>query len=214
MYSLSQKKEYVNPYRHGVNIGNFVEDIIAQDLVSMYKRRKPDYSMYLSETRDKYCDPSLLPNKNIKAESNRKPNFDLNIDFSKRTMKDINDQIEQNIINNNNRMTYLTKTMEKKKADTKDSLLASEVSHFLGENKDNKMEDYLCNSQRDSILSKYSAYSLDVQKQIGTQTDKFIKKDLVGLYFTTRSGQANHLLRGHGPFQNNWVKTENISVKE
>jgi len=34
------------------------------------------------------------------------------------------------------------------------------------------------------------------------------------LYFTTKSGQANHLLKGHGPFQNKFTHTEHISVKE
>lgn len=215
MFSMTSRKEYVNPYRQGVLISNYVEDLIAQDLVKKHKQTLPNLNHYLSETKEKYSDPSTVFNKNIKAESNRKPNFDLNIDFSKRTMKDINEQIQQNIINNNNRLSYLAKTQSNnrtQKFSIGEDLKNNKILDDL--NKDNKTEDFLCNTQRNNILSKYSDYSINVQNQIGKQTDSFIKKDLVGLYFTTRSGLANNLLRGHGPNQYNFVKTEHISVKE
>ena len=200
MFQASSRKEYVNPYRHGVYIGNFVEDIIAMDLVEKHKQTLPDINRYKSETREKFCDPGILENKNIKHESNRKPNFDLNIDFNKKTMQEINDQIKQNIVNNNNRANLIEKSNNKKTIFEKE--------------KDNKVEDFLCNTQRNNILSNYSNYSVDVQNHIGKQTDGFIRKDLVGLYFTTRSGLSNNILRGHGAYQNNWSKTEHISVKE
>ena len=225
MYSLSSKKEFVNPYRHGVSIGNYVEDLIAKDRVKDHKKENPDLNNYLSEMRDKYCGPKSTYNKNIKEETNRKPKFDLNIDFSKNSMKDIDDQIGQNIVSNNNRLAYLAKTIisteggqnnDKKDQANKSNSSISELSKILNDqnHKDNKTEDFLMNTQRNNILSKYSDYSIDVQNQIGKQTDGFIKKDLVGLYFTTRSGLSNHLLRGHGPDQNKFVVTENISIKE
>lgn len=212
-YTLQSRKEYVNPYRHGVYIGNFIEDLISQDLVKKHKEATPDLNQYVSEVRDKYCNPSTVFNKNIKAESNRKPNFDLNIDFSKKTMQDINSQIQQNIVNNNNRLAYLEKSNQAS-GNTSTSLSNHNSKIQEDMKKDNKMEDFLCNSQRDNILSNYSDYSMEIQKQIGKQTDNFIRKDLVGLYFTTRSGQANNLLKGHGPNQYNFDKNEFISVKE
>eukprot|EP00340_Litonotus_pictus_P003687 CAMPEP_0170516600 /NCGR_PEP_ID=MMETSP0209-20121228/2779_1 /TAXON_ID=665100 ORGANISM="Litonotus pictus, Strain P1" /NCGR_SAMPLE_ID=MMETSP0209 /ASSEMBLY_ACC=CAM_ASM_000301 /LENGTH=205 /DNA_ID=CAMNT_0010801549 /DNA_START=146 /DNA_END=760 /DNA_ORIENTATION=+ len=148
---------------------------------------------------DKYSDPRRVINKNVKEESNRKPNFDLNIDFGKTSMKSINELIEQNIINNQNKISYMKNTTS---------------SNLSTLNKDNKVEDFLCNTQRSNIMSKFSDYSMGVQNQIGTQTNDFIKKDLVGLYFTTRSGLANNLLRGHGPNQHNFDKTEHISMKD
>lgn len=253
MYTLSSKKDYVNPYRHGVNIGNFVEDLIGKDLVHKHNQTPLDIKMYVSETREKYSSPSKIFNRNIKAESNRKPNFDLNIDFSRKTMKDINEQIEQNIINNNNRLLYLSKTSNKNnfgnnsntsnirgsgnnvgnignnistnntdnnslysnnKNINSNNISTEEQSQINELNKDNKMEDFLCNTQRSNILSKYSDYPIKVQDQIGKQTNGFIKKDLIGLYFTTKSGLANNLLKGHGPRQQEFEKTEHISVKK
>lgn len=249
MYSLTTKKEYHNPYRHGVNIGNFVEDLIGKDLVHKHNQTPLDIKMYVSETRDKYCHPGSIFNKNIKAESNRKPNLDLNIDFSRKTMKDINQQIEQNIINNNNRILYLSKTgnhtgssyntnsFNSNLNNNSNSVNANNVMNEITNSqpdslninkevstreqsqmndliKDNKMEDFLCNTQRSNILSKYSDYPIKVQDQIGNQTNNFIKKDLIGLYFTTKSGLANNLLKGHGPRQKEFEHTEHISVKE
>lgn len=204
MYQINTKKEYLNPYRHGVLIANYVEDIYGLDLINSYRNFKIDNKQYVSETREKFCNPKYIINKNVKEESNRKPNFDLNIDFNKKTMSDINDQIKQNIINRDNRIKLINKNSE---IEDKSKLL--DLS-----SKDSKLEDFLINAKRNNTLSNYSDYSSEVQNQVGKQVEGFAKKDLVGLYFTTRSGLANNLLRGHGPFQNKWSKTEHVSVKE
>lgn len=209
MFNVQSRKEYINPYRHGVLIGNFVEDIYGKDLVKKYASEKT-YANYLSECHDKYKNPKLVPNKNInlKYEGGMKPNFDLNIDFSIKTIADIRDQIEKRdkeILENN-------KTNEFKLNDESQIEENSDVNNQSIQNISKKKDPFII-TQRDTIMSNYKDMSCDLKKNIGDQVESFVKKDLVGLYYTTKSGLVNNLLRGHGPDQSKFNSNEYISVK-
>ena len=181
MFAAQTKKDFLNPYKHGVLIGNYVEDIFGQDLVKKYQIEK-EYSNYISETTDKFKNPCLVPNKNIRVtpQEKVKPNFDFNINFSKKTIQDIKDQID----------------LQDKQADHL-QLSASNLSI----------------SQREKIMEKFQELPEEIKHDLKPQVEKFVNKDLVGLYFTNKTGLANHLLKGHGPNQENFKSRENISVK-
>lgn len=185
MFSLQSKKEYINPYRHGVLIGNFVEDIIGQDLVSKYKTEKP-YTNYKSEFSDRFTDPKAAKNnKDLcpKAQS-VKAFYDVNIDFSKKTLKDIQEQI---LIKQNSKIEPKSQTQRE--------------------------SDPFSSTQREKVLSRLDVKD-DIKSEIGPQVEDFTKKDLIGIYYTTKSGLKNSLLKGHGPNQHNFSYNEYISVKK
>lgn len=181
MFIPSNRKEYVNPYRHGTLIGNYVEDMFGQDLLLKYKSSKP-YTNYISESMDQYRNPNSIVNKNIKETPNEKlkPDFDFNIDFSKTTMEDIRKQIDLN-----------EKKEKKEKCEGND--LVTNQSHHVIQN----------------LIHVPDQMKNTLQPEIS----KFIKEDLKGLYFTSQSGIASHLLKGHGKNQSDLSKSEYYSIK-
>jgi hypothetical protein len=86
------KKVYHNPYRHGVLIGNYSEDIFGQDLQKKLQNNQLDKNHFVSEQRQKYQWPELKE-MHIKDQANdftskNNSNFDLNIDFTKKNLED------------------------------------------------------------------------------------------------------------------------------
>jgi hypothetical protein len=110
-FSASTTKGNFNPYRHGVLMGNFVEDDFGMDLQKRYQTestvqgsgyKKP---FPISEFTDKYRWPVkgketfvLDYNEKIKANNTY---FNKNIDFTKTDCNDYVKQLQDNNTNNN-----------------------------------------------------------------------------------------------------------------
>jgi len=109
------KKNYINPYRHGVLIGNFVEDMIGEDLKQKYdEEKKNDKSEnFVSETKANFSWPKLsdehikVPGNDLTMKCNS--NFDLNIDFNKKNVSDYLNlhHLTENEYQMNNKNLYL-----------------------------------------------------------------------------------------------------------
>ena len=91
-YSTTSRGNF-NPYRHGVLIGNFVEDIFGTDLQKRFRSESqgPSTKKFpISEMVDKYRWPQhrqmdvITPGNDLTMPCNS--NFDLNIDFTKKKL--------------------------------------------------------------------------------------------------------------------------------
>lgn len=189
------KKTYINPYRNGVLIGNFVEDLIGEDLQKKHSetdnqntqnnqnnknQSKSIENFYKSETKDQFEWPKLKP-ENIQVPGNDltmkcNSNFDLNIDFNKKNIKDyLNLQhLTENEYQMNNKNLYLKGQIES--AD---------------------------------LTKKYNNEKLD--DNIRGQTQSKLKQDHLqdsrGILYTKKSGLVKNLFFGHGD-QKNFEKNE------
>ena len=185
-----------NPYRTGVLIGNYVEDMYGLDLKQKYKRNSQtpsyktrnlknmenqnnynfnnNYSNYtISEHMDKFRWPKFckeqLNNPGNELTMTCTSNFDLNIDFNRKNVQDF--------------MT-LSKANEYV-LDNKNAFLPDEV----------KVENYqkLNEEIKRGIINPPSVFS---------ETQRALKlnhmKDTNGYLYTRKNGLENKLLIGHG----------------
>ena len=186
-----------NPYRTGVLIGNYVEDMYGLDLKHIYKTKSSPHSQppcsnevsknqNISEHTDKYRWPKfskeMLHNPGNELTMTCTSNFDLNIDFNRKNVKDF--------------MT-LSKANEYV-LDNKNAFLPDEV----------KVENFqkLNEDIKKGIITPPSVFS---------ETQRALKqnhiKDTNGFLYTRKSGLDNKLLFGHG-CQKNFKKNDLASV--
>ncbi len=178
-----------NPYRTGVLIGNYVEDMYGLDLKEKYKKssKTPSFSLRdpgdcenrknnninISEHTDKYRWPYFskeqLHNRGNELTMTCTSNFDLNIDFNRKNVQDF--------------MT-LSKANEYV-LDNKNAFLPDEV----------KVENFqkLDEEIKQGIIKPPTVYS---------ETQRALKQnhinDTNGFLYTRKSGLENKLLIGHG----------------
>jgi len=91
MFTRSNKN-FSNPYRSGVLVGNFVEDIYGNDLVKQYEKESSTSSKWLSESRSAFNAPKKIEdprNKGNDMTMKHNSNLDLNIDFTKKNLSEI-----------------------------------------------------------------------------------------------------------------------------
>lgn len=166
-----------NPYRTGVLIGNYVEDMFGLDLKEKYGRLSKSISskrnLAISENTDMYRWPTYSKGE-LYSPGNEltlpcSSNFDLNIDFNRKNVEDF--------------MT-LSKSNEYV-LDNKNSFLRDEV---LTDNFRKRGEE-----ESKCIISQPSVFS---------ETQKALKdlhiQDTDGVLFSRQSGLKSNLLFGHG----------------
>ena len=91
MFTRSNKN-FSNPYRSGVLVGNFVEDIYGNDLIKQYNKDSNTSTNWKSETRSAFNAPKLIENPRNKGNDmtmKYNSNLDLNIDFTKKNLTEI-----------------------------------------------------------------------------------------------------------------------------
>ncbi len=91
MFTKSNKN-FQNPYRSGVFIGNFVEDIYGNDLIKQYDKAPNTSTQWVSEARASYKKPLKVEdhrNKGNDMTMKYNSNLDLNIDFTKKNLTEI-----------------------------------------------------------------------------------------------------------------------------
>lgn len=189
MLTQNYRKGYSNPYRHGVLMGNFVEDIIGQDLKQNFEAEstQAQYShnanpVYQSEKMDAFQWPQLkeqhikYPGNDLTMKCNS--NFDLNIDFTKKNIEDYLRLEEKNKYELNDKNIFLP-------------------GQIKAENDINNMT------------------GMSNQKDINMETQNILKNyhvnDSRGVLFTKKSGLVKNLFFGHGD-QRNFDKNEYSST--
>ena len=166
-----------NPYRTGVLIGNFVEDMYGFDLKQKYddesKSQSERRNRNISEQKDRFRWPAYakeeLFNPGNELTMTCTSNFDLNIDFNRKNVKDF--------------MT-LSKANEYV-LDNKNTFLKSEV----------KVENFqrLNEERNKGLIQPPSVFS---------ETQKVLKNnhiyDTNGILYSRKNGLKGNLLLGHG----------------
>lgn len=176
------KKNYINPYRNGVLIGNFVEEMIGTDLKQKYQIEEGmDKSQnFVSESQAQFQWPKLsedhiqVPGNDLTMKCNS--NFDLNIDFNKKNIFDYMNlqHLTENEYQMNNKNLYL-----------KNQIRAADIT-----NKNNNPF---------------------IEENIRSQTQSKLKQDHLndsrGILYTKKSGLVKNLFFGHGK-QKDFEKNE------
>lgn len=200
IFYQNYRKEYVNPYRTGVKIGNYNEDLYGQELKEKYEKEKVNPKMYMSETMDKFRWPRLRP-RDIHHPGNeltmtQNSNFDLNIEVSKVNVQDYLKLQEKNapyILKDKNK--FLVEQL--KEEQQLKALENSEKNQNIEEN------SFPQNEINNPPKSKEEQLSNEMQKLLC----KYHIKDTNGLLYTRNQGLSPNLLFGHGD-QRNFNKTE------
>lgn len=182
------RNEYNNHYRHGVCIGNYVEDIIGEDLRQIQETHTTDPKHFLSEKMDQYQWPALkeihIKDNGNKLTQNYNSNFDLNIDF---TTKNVEDYLK---LQNTNYFQLKDK------------------NSFLPEQHKTEIEiNKLQDTTNGSIMMKTDIFN-ETQKKLKS----FHHNDARGLFNTVKSGLVENLYFGHGLDQKNFTKNEYAST--
>ena len=181
-FNKDYRKTYNNHFRHGVLIGNYVEDIFGEDLKKTLQTKEEKEK--LSEFMDKYKWPQLSEN-NIKnfgndITRNNNLNLDLNIDFTRKNVEDYK------LLQNLNPFTL----------EDKNSFLPSQLEY---ENQKKRVED------KNNTSSNISSETQNVLK-------KYHQKDTHELLYTKKSGLVKNLFFGHGMDQTKFNKNELTST--
>ena len=211
----SFRRQYINPYRSGVKIGNYNEDLFGKELAEKakeidYKRPKTAKN-YISESMDQYRWPkqnsNTMHNFGNNLSKTNKSNFDLNIVFSKQNFDDY-----MKVYQRNEENPYI---LEDKNSFTKDEY---NVKQRL--NQYNKSIKSRPNSAMGRTNNSYKKFYSDgpyqdANDEIIEETQKKLGRahiqDNMGIYNNEEKGIKTYLLMGHG-CQNRFQKTEYASM--
>ena len=177
VYSSHGSSGTFNPYRHGVLIGNYVEDTFGRDLREKYIKQSKTptnkNSIPISEFTDKYRYPKItkemLMNPGNELTMTCTSNFDLDIDFTRKNVKDFMGLAKKN----------------KYVLDNKNNFLPTEVQcEYLTKQYEN---------EKNNITPQDNVYD-QTQKTL----KKFHMKDTMGILYSRKNGLLGNLLFGHG----------------
>lgn len=174
-----------NPYRSGVLIGNYVEDMFGLDLRKKYNN--PRSSMNISETQAQYRWPVYTqeqlgkPGNDLTMSCNM--NYDLNIDFTRKKLEDFNPLVRPTEVDLNKNI-FLP-----------DEIKIMKYKKSLEDQKNNVIRKDTMESQTQNALGQINA------------------KDASTILFTKKTGLYGNLLFGHGD-QNKFDKNNQVSINE
>ena len=174
-----------NPYRSGVLIGNYVEDMFGLDLRKKYNNTRR--SMNISETQAQYKWPVYSeeqlgkPGNDLTMSCNM--NYDLNIDFKRKKLEDFNPLIRPSEVNLNKNI-FLP-----------DEIRIMKYKNSLEDQKNNIIRKDTMESQTQNALGQINA------------------KDASTILFTKKTGLSGNLLFGHGD-QNKFDKNDLVSIND
>lgn len=210
------RKAYVNPYRSGVKIGNYNEDLFGKELEE--KNKQIDYhrpntakNNFISESMDKYRWPQVN-NQMMKKFGNEytqthNSNFDLNIVLNKQNFEDY-----MKIYQRNEQNPFIL--------DDKNQFTTDEYNVNQNVNKYNKsiqkrpQSANIIKTKRPKTFYSDGPYQ-DANEEIIDEIQKKLRfanvKDSDGIFNSNQTGINNYLLMGHG-CQKNFQKTEYASM--
>lgn len=213
------RKTFINPYRSGVKIGNYNEDLFGKELQDKYKIPvRVDPNNYTSEFTAKYKWPEPRPN-DIKMRANHitntnTMNFDLNIDFNKQNFDDYMKIYRKNELN-----PYI---LEDKNLFTEEQYKIKQQNNHLDQ--ENSMPFHPNVRQRPQSARVYSHSYKNKNPILGTGYEespygntvgsiKDAQQDLMQSHvtdmngiFNTTNGVKPRLIYGHGPCQKKFTK--------
>ena len=208
------RRQYVNPYRSGVKIGNYNEDLFGKELAE--KAKQIDYNRpntaknFISESMDQYRWPKQNENTmhnfgNDIAKTN-KSNFDLNIVFNKQNFDDY-----MKVYQRNEQNPFI---LEDKNQFAKDEYNAKQRRNLYNKSMQRRPQS------ANGIVRNYKKFYSDgpyqdANEEIIEETQKRLGRahiqDNVGIFNNEEKGINNYLLMGHG-CQNRFQKTEYASM--
>lgn len=211
------RKAYVNPYRSGVKIGNYNEDLFGKELAE--KEKKINYDRpntarnYISESMDRYRWP-VVEQRYLKPPGNQltqtqTSNFDMNIVFNKQNFDDY-----MKVYQRNEENPFI---LEDKNKFSKDE--ANVEQNINKYNKSITRRPQSANPNSTKLPKPKTFYSngpfQDANEEIIDETQKLLSKshvtDARGLFNVGESGINNYLLMGHG-CQKRFQKTDYASM--
>ena len=210
------RRNYVNPYRSGVKIGNYNEDLFGKELAE--KAKQIDYNRpktannFISESMDQYRWPKQNENTmhnfgNDIAKTN-KSNFDLNIVFNKQNFDDY-----MKVYQRNEQNPFI---LEDKNQFAKDEYNVKQRRNLYNKSMQRRPQSANRIVGNNKIKTFYSdgPYQ-DANEEIIEETQKRLGRahiqDNVGIFNIDEKGINNYLLMGHG-CQNRFQKTEYASM--
>ena len=179
-----------NPYRSGVLIGNYVEDMFGLDLKQKYGnnlRRSADCTG-LSESQDNYRWPKYSlkqlgqPGNDLTMSCNM--NYDLNIDFSRKNPEEFKTLSKFNEYSLDNKNIFMP-----------DEIKILKYQKSLEDEKNGVIQKENIITQSQNALSQINA------------------KDASTLLYTKKAGLSGNLLFGHGQ-QNKFNKNSLVSTND
>ena len=208
------RRQYVNPYRSGVKIGNYNEDLFGKELAE--KAKQIDYNRpntaknFISESMDQYRWPKQNENTmhnfgNDIAKTN-KSNFDLNIVFNKQNFDDY-----MKVYQRNEQNPFI---LEDKNQFAKDEYNVKQRRNLYNKSMQRRPQS------ANGIVRNYKKFYSDgpyqdANEEIIEETQKRLGRahiqDNVGIFNNEEQGINNYLLMGHG-CQNRFQKTEYASM--
>jgi hypothetical protein len=208
------RRNYVNPYRSGVKIGNYNEDLFGKELAE--KAKQIDYNRpntvknFVSESMDQYRWPKQNENTmhnfgNDIAKTN-KSNFDLNIVFNKQNFDDY-----MKVYQRNEQNPFI---LEDKNQFAKDEYNVKQRRNIYNKSIQKRPQS------ANGIVRNYKKFYSDgpyqdANEEIIEETQKKLGRahiqDNVGIFNIEEKGIKNYLLMGHG-CQNRFQKTEYASM--
>lgn len=184
-----------NPYRAGVLIGNYVEDMFGLDLKQKYggglsRSCNNIRNLSMSETKDQFCWPvyreDQLKNTGNDLTMSCSSNYDLNIDFNKKKVSDFHGLEKDNYFGLSNKNAFLPEEMKNERYRRN---LENEEKHIIPQE-----------SLESTMESKLQNLHL---------------KDTNGILYSKKNGLCGNLLFGHGsPSQqrsNNFASVYDLS---
>jgi len=174
-----------NPYRSGVLIGNYVEDMFGLDLRKKYNNL--GRSMNISETKEQYRWPVYSeeqlgkPGNDLTMSCNM--NYDLNIDFKRNKLEDFNPLIKPSEVNLNKNI-FLP-----------DEIRIMKYKKSLEDEKNNIIRKDSMETQTQNALGQINA------------------KDTSTILYTKKTGISGNLLFGHGD-QNKFEKNDLVTIND
>ena len=210
------RRHYVNPYRSGVKIGNYNEDLFGKELAE--KARQIDYNRpntaknFISESMDQYRWPKQNENTmhnfgNDICKTN-KSNFDLNIVFNKQNFDDY-----MKVYQRNEQNPFI---LEDKNQFAKDEYNVKQRRNLYNKSMQRRPQSASGIVRNNNYKKFYSdgPYQ-DANEEIIEETQKRLGRahiqDNVGIFNNEEQGINNYLLMGHG-CQNRFQKTEYASM--
>jgi hypothetical protein len=187
IFKKNYRNEYKNPYRHGVCIGNYVEDIFGEDLKKKQEIQASSKENYSTEKMDKYKWPEYkeihIKDSGNDFTKNHNTNFDFNIDLTAKNIEDYLKLQDTNLFQLQDKNSFVP-------------------DQHKSETQMKKMQE--------SISGEFSPN--DIFKETQTKLKSFHQKDTRGLLYTKKSGLVKNLYFGHGLDQKNFTKNEYAST--
>jgi len=178
--------DYKNPYRHGVLIGNHVEDIFGDDLKKKQENKAP-VTKFSSESMDQYKWPELkeihFKDAGNHLTKNYNSNFDLNIDLTSKNVEDYSKLHNKNFFELEDKNSFLP-------------------DQHTAEIQTKKMCERLTGFENSKDILQ------ETQKKLRT----FHQNDTRNLLNNSKYGLVENLFFGHGLNQNNFTKNEYMST--